>query len=657
MSLLKQLLISVSVAILAILFGTLALSIGAARQYLDGQLQSQSENSVSALALSLSQPANQDEVTRELLMMALFDSGQFRSIRLVGTDGHTLFERTHSADEMAGIAPRWFSAILPLTTPEGVRVISDGWKQVGKLSVVVDNTYARDALWQSTVRMFLLVVVSGLVWALFVIGLLRWFRRVLHEEVVAQVQAIGSQQPRVSNGRPRVAELAEVVWAIGDTRERVRATTQEQTERIESLQLELHQDPVTKLPNRKYFMNELRRVLQEVSQTPEQGGHVMLFRQRDLPALNAQLNRVAADNWLAEMGRRVKEVLALQGLQDAQVARLNGSDFVILLPGLEGLQAMHVVQQVRQSLQAQRVALAGGNWCRWAYSLTDYGPNQTVSDVMSRLDHALMRAESAGHNDVEYDPQGMGDAGPQHGRDSEAQWHDVLASALSEPGHLSLSVQQLRSAGEHGADVRDEASLVLHDASGKVLTGALFLPVAVRLGLSGDFDLRAIALGQTWLAAHPGQTLVVRVSLPSLAHRQFVEQMGETLRDAQVPADVTQRLILELDAHGLIAYPEEVKAFCDVVTEVGAGVALRRLDQQPMALVRLHTMPLRYVKLGGEFAGQAQSSPGSLHLLEAMADTARSLGVRVYVTDMVDDEVAAMLRSKGASLPVQQEGA
>jgi hypothetical protein len=53
----------VTVAIVAILIGTLAFSIGAARQYLDGQLQSEARTP-SALALSLSQPANQDRSRR-----------------------------------------------------------------------------------------------------------------------------------------------------------------------------------------------------------------------------------------------------------------------------------------------------------------------------------------------------------------------------------------------------------------------------------------------------------------------------------------------------------------------------------------------------------------------------------------------------------------
>jgi hypothetical protein len=78
----------VTVAIVAILIGTLAFSIGAARQYLDGQLQSESENAVRAglVAVAAGQPG---PVTQELLMMALFDGGQFKLISLAGTEGQT----------------------------------------------------------------------------------------------------------------------------------------------------------------------------------------------------------------------------------------------------------------------------------------------------------------------------------------------------------------------------------------------------------------------------------------------------------------------------------------------------------------------------------------------------------------------------------------
>ena len=572
MSLLKQLLLSVTVAILVILVGTLAFSIEAARQYLDGQLQSESENAASSLALSLSQPANQDPITRELLMMAMFDGGQFRMIRLTSPTGETLFERVRQAGGAIGSdtndrqqAPQWFVDLLPLAQPQAQRVISDGWKQVGELTLAVGDSYARTALWQSSSRMALLVLVAGSIWAIFVIALLQWFRRVLQQEISSQVRAIASSLqntdsvPEPLPAPSRVAELSSVVTAIADTKELVRVAAKGQSDRIESLELEVNQDPVTLLPNRKYFVNELRRALagHESSQTVH--GFVMLFRQRDLPAVNAQMSRISADAWLTTVGERLNQLLAEHAEVKAQLARLNGSDFVVLMPGLDGPQAMHLVQQIRQLLQSLRVMLASGQWCRWSFALTDYTPSSSVSGVLARLDYALMRAESSGHSEVEFAAYGDEEAGSNLA--GENQWRQMLVAALAAPDHLSLAVHPMVFKGMAASAEHSEALLSLCPPGGKPLMGSLFLPVAVRAGMSADFDLRAVVLGFEWLQDHAEQRLVVRVSLPSLMDTEFLPQLLGIVH-LPVHQSVSSRLVLEIDAHHLIAYPEEVTDFC-----------------------------------------------------------------------------------------------
>ncbi len=649
MSLLKQLLLSVTVAIVAILIGTLVFSIGAAREYLDGQLQSESENSASSLALSLSQPANQDPVTRELLMMALFDSGQFQRIRLASPQGETLFERTRAtspsgaADRARHRTPDWFADALPLRQARAERVISDGWTQVGQLTLEVDDSYAREALWSSSVRMASLVVGAGLAWALFVVLLLQWFRRVLQQEIAARVQSIDAGQGVKSAGggsdRAMVEELMPVIEAIAATRERVQATSMEQMARIESLELEVNRDPVTQLPNRKYFVNELRRALSGADGAVAHG-HVMLMRQRDLLALNIQMTRAGADAWLAAVGAQVGQVLQAQAGSGMQLARLNGSDFVVLMPALAGPQAMSLVQQIREVLLSTRVTLAGGQWCRWSFALTDYSASSSVTGVLSRLDYGLMRSESSGQADVEYVP--YGDDEVVSNTAGETQWREMLAEALESPEALSLAIQPLALKGPAGMEMRSEASLMLRTASGEVLRGSLILPVAVRLGLSAVFDLRAVALGLAWLEQQANSELVIRISLPSVAQNDFLPRLRELLRGQQALA----RLCLELDAHGLIAYPQEVADFCSAMALEGVAVGLRRLDQQPMALAHLHTLALRYVKLGGDFCEQALHSPGGLRLLQAMAQTAAALGVQVVVTDAVNAESARMLHAQ-----------
>ena len=146
MSLLKQLLLSVSLAILIILGGTLWLSVDSARSYLNTQLQAQTDSAATSLALTLSQPSNQDPVTQELIIMAQFDSGQFSRIALHDPAGVSLLNRQTEGDSK-GDAPQWFTRLLPVLVAESAAQVSDGWRQVGQVYLQADATYARDTLW------------------------------------------------------------------------------------------------------------------------------------------------------------------------------------------------------------------------------------------------------------------------------------------------------------------------------------------------------------------------------------------------------------------------------------------------------------------------------------------------------------------------------
>lgn len=643
MSLLKQLLLSVTVAIVCILVGTLAFSIDSARQYLNGQLRAQSDNAATSLALSLSQPSNQDEVLRELLMTALYDSGQFREIALRDPEGKLLFER--SLPTAAGNTPQWFSQWLPLETRAVERNVSDGWRQVGSLSVTADDAYARAALWQSSVRVLMLVLGAGLLWALFAVMLIRWLKRALLQEITEQVRAIGEGR-QAPPARSRVAELATVASAINDVRERVQATAQEQSARIESLQVELNSDAVTGLANRRYFINELHRSLRGVAEGSAGPAHVLIFRQRDLAQISRNTPRERVDQWLREVAVRVQEILAALPAPVPVAARLNGSDFVVLIGEMEGPQAMQLAQRIRQVLVALRLPLADGRFCRWALALTDVTPACSVGSVLGRLDHALMRAESAGHDDIEYAAHGETTTpGAQPGV-GEAGWRALLDDALAAQ-RLFLSVAPFGGPAGTGAEfdgkVRHEAGLLLKDAQGEVMSGYLFMPAAVRLGLSGACDLRAIELGLAWLADNAGD-LAIRLSLPSLTQAGFLDGVAQRLADH---AGVAPRLILELDAHGLVEYGAEVRTLGGHAAAHGARVGLRRLAQQFGALAHLHEVPLSYVRIGGDFVTELRSSPGSLQLLSAMVGTASGLGIATYADGAPDEATRQVLQAQG----------
>ncbi len=625
MSLLRQLLLSVTLAILVILAGATIFSIGSARQYLDAQLQGQSDSTATSLALTLSQPSNQDPTVRELLISVLFDSGQFQVVEFLDPSGRILIRREmEDGSDGRVTAPHWFSHLLPLERHEAQRQVTNGWSQLGVVRLQANDAYARNALWASTARIVTLTVGAGILWGLFVVMLMRWLRRALQDDVTARVQAMaqateGGELPPVRH--PAMVELREVAQIITHAHKRVKATAAEHQSRIESLELELNQDAVTGLANRKYFINELRRMLEQSAPGHEVGGHVMLFRQCDLQGINQTMSRQVVDQWLRNMGQLVLEVLRERLGPQAWLARLNGSDFAFILPMVPGPVAVRVAQTVGEILQAQRIQLGQAGLCRWRMVLTDFEPGEGLSDVLSRLDEALMRAESAGHTDVEYLP-GEALRSLTGGRGGgEQAWRTLLRNAL-DGNWFALAIQRDESA----ADDRAQGLLTLHEpGASEPLSGYLFMPPAVRLGLSAACDAQAVSLGLGWLRAHPGD-LVLRVSLASILNEEFCGNVSALLADMP---DQSARLLMDLDSYGLVAHRAQVVAFAAMLREHGVRLGLRRFAEQPEALLYLHEIRPQYIRVSGNLLSVQAESPGARCLLVAVQDTAREIGATV----------------------------
>lgn len=632
MSILRQLLLSVTLAIGVILLGTLALSVNSAREYLSGQLQVQSTDAAVSLALSLSQPANNDPVLQELLVSALYDGGHFSLVRLADPEGKVLIERRSDATPKS--VPAWFQKLAPLDTQPASHAVSDGWRQVGEVTLIANDSYAWEALWRSSLKMIALVVGAGVLWAVFAFVLVGWIKNRLLREISDHVRSIGQDSPP-EQVEARVPELSGVVQALNQTRERVYASVEEQNAKIESLELELNQDPVTRLPNRKYFVNEFRRALETSGVA---GGHVLVFRQRDLADLNRHMPREFIDQWLRAACERVQGALKALNVSAPLLARLNGSDFALLLPACAAPQAMMVAERLRTDLHATRIPVGEGHLCRWALAMTDYGQGSQAGPVLARLDYGLMRAESANNDQVVIagatDMQSPSEAG-------ERAWKDAIMSAL-EDKHFELATEHLLAAD--GAVVRTEAMLMLRTAPDQVaIPATLFIPPAVRLDLVAACDLESVRLGLEWLAANEGE-LAVRVALPSLRGQKFVRQLALLLTERR---PLAHRLFLEIDAHGLVECHDQIATMARVASEFGAHIGVRRLAQQFGAVAQLHTLPLSYVKLGGGFVGGMSQSPGSQQLTASVLETARALNIDVYAEDVPDAETRYILAGLG----------
>lgn len=620
MSTFRRLLVFTTILIGLVLLGAQAVGMLAAHRYLSAQLAQQSTDGANALAWALSHAAG-GPGERMALADQMFARGGYALVRITDDQSSSIIERQTSPTDSHSREHDWRDVWLSMEAPAvSLSYASPDGTLRGTVTVQADSRAARNTLWQGGVRVLGLVLAAGLLWVLFSVNLARRMEARTSRDICERVRALA---PGNRNALSSGCELAGVDQALVDAQRMVAATVQEQNARIESLQSEIYRDPITRLHNRKYFIDQFRSALAD--KDPEAGGHLLMFRQRDLAQINRHLSRAFTDQWLRSSSDRLRKLVAEFGGPAAILARISGSDFALLLPRTSAPQASLLAERVRRELRSLRVPMDKHESCRWALALAAYAPGDSMSDTLARLDHALMCAESADDDQI-----AQASRAPDSTHIGEYSWHDALVTAL-EQHRFSLSVQPLHDMS--GALLHQEASLTLHDTTGAdPVPASIFMPAAVRLGLSTECDIQAIRLGLDWLFARPG-ALAVPISLPSITQPSFQSRLQRMLADR--PA-LSARLIVEVDAAALAVQGTELRQLCDIVVAAGARVGVSRLSYQFGAIEHLHEFPLSYLKLCGGFITGLLHSPGSQHLAATVVATAAALGIAVYAEDVPD---------------------
>ncbi|HQC81360.1 MAG TPA: LapD/MoxY N-terminal periplasmic domain-containing protein, partial [Accumulibacter sp.] len=150
MSMYRQFWLAIITSMLLAFGGSLIASMLSARAYLESQLSTKNADNASMLALSLSQ-SSPDQVTIELAVTALFDSGHYELIRVVDPEGKTIVEKTGDITDPR--APNWFVGALPIHATPGLAQITNGWQQVGSVTLASHSRFAYAALWKSVWQM------------------------------------------------------------------------------------------------------------------------------------------------------------------------------------------------------------------------------------------------------------------------------------------------------------------------------------------------------------------------------------------------------------------------------------------------------------------------------------------------------------------------
>ena len=360
MTLFKQMALAVSLLILTILAAVMIQNYQTAKKDMIESLYQMTVNNISSLSSNLENNANKTAIMKSILnaapndkvapedkvpaivksiIDAAFDSGYYK---LIEYKTETYTYKQIDNDPIEGV-PEWFITlsnihIKPITTK-----VTHNWVTLGTLRVVGDITLTYKALYKIFINLlYLFAIVSiislGLL-ALMLHFILQPLKRVKH-----QAEAILNNEFIIEDKEPYTTEFKDVSNAMNSMVRRVKEIFKQATEALKRNKELQYNDPVTKLFNRRYLMLKLPELIALDGKV--EGGVIILLALDGAEYINKVLGRQKADAFFCEFAKILKQTTTEN--DESIATRVNGTEFIIMLPNTKKDEAQHIAEQILQ---------------------------------------------------------------------------------------------------------------------------------------------------------------------------------------------------------------------------------------------------------------------------------------------------------------------
>ena len=173
-------------------------------------------------------------------------------------------------------------------------------------------------------------------------------------------------------------------------------------------------DPLTGLPNRAFFLQELERTLARQQRQPQHRSTVLFIDLNRFKPVNDRFGHAAGDQVLVEVARRLEGAVRPGDI----VARLGGDEFTVLLDHLEQAEhaakvAERILEQLRQPFSVQEPGAGDGVQHHTAHLSASIGiaggeaTYERAEALLHDADMAMYRAKAKGTGQFEiFQPAG-----------------------------------------------------------------------------------------------------------------------------------------------------------------------------------------------------------------------------------------------------------
>lgn len=632
MRLRSQLLWVITSLFVAVLLVILLVSTVGTRRYLEQQLASHAQDTATALSITLAQSLGKnDRVLAQTQVLSVFDRGYFQRIDVLDTERKVIV--TRAMPERIEDAPHWFVQLLPIHTATGEAFVGSGWRQLGKVLVVSQPTFAYQHLWRTSWQLlgWLLAI------CLAALAFLQWGLKLILRPLRAIEQTANAIQAKVFEQialRPKAPELASVVKAMNQMSRRVGEMLDAETARAQALQREAYQDELTGLANRRGFELRLAELLH--GEFHFELGAVLSVELDDMRMLNRSHGFAAGAAIVQAVAQSAQTVLG--ALPGSLLARSNEFSFSFVLADVTPEQVATLAQALRTLVLDTLADNEAASHIGIQVGAAFFSQSDHRSAVFARADLAVETARQSGHNGFALLPMqdqitsSLGSFG----------WRTLISTALIEKRWCLLR-QPVMPLDPSRAMIQTECMARLVDQSGTLVPAANFLPMAARHRLMPEIDRAMLSLAFDHLHQPAAEAVVVAVNLSpqSIADPIFMKWLKHEL---MALGHQGRYLAIELSEFGAIRNLPATLLLRDLVRHGGGQFGIDHFGLEPRALELLRQVVPDYVKLTGALMTDLAGMDSATDMLASFVTLAHSLDVLVIALQVESQQQLSVLR-------------
>lgn len=397
-------------------------------------------------------------------------------------------------------------------------------------------------------------------------------------------------------------------------------------------------DSLTGLRNRRGFARQTEAIAGD-------GPHALLYMDIDhFKIVNDRCGHEAGDSLLIE----VANTLQAQCDGSSVLARLGGDEFALICPNCDLQAASEFAHELRRAVQSQYFVWEGRrHTVTLSAGVAAFGaaPSLPFGAALGLADAACFLAKEKGRNRVQVAELTDEEVRQQqHDMDSVGRLKDAIGE-----DRIILYVQRIDSLGSLGRGMLHEVLARLKDPGGVIVPPSGFIPAAERFGLIGDLDRHIFRKAFAHLAgidaADETRRLFVNLSAVTLSSPGFLAFVEATMaaypsvRPSQVCFEVTETAAVTniRRTAGAMAQLRE-KGFEFALDDFGSGMA---------SFSYLKQLPVKYVKIDGEFIKGVARDSASAAIVSSVAKVARSMSVQTIAESVEYPELIPRLRQLG----------